>query len=128
MSIGLTLGSGGARGWAHVGVLRALDELGVRPDVVAGASIGAVVGGAYLIDQMPAFEAWARAFSPLSALRSFRLDWGKGGVVETSRAFDAFRESDRRIEDLDRAFGVVAADLATGEQVWISRGSVLDAA
>lgn len=126
--LGLVLGSGAARGWAHVGVLRALDEIGVKPDVIAGCSVGALVGGAYLIGALEEFEAWGRELSPLSAIGAFNFWVNRGGLVDTRPAFDAFSAFDRNIEDLRVKFGAVAADLGTGEEVWITKGSVIDAA
>ena len=126
--LGLALGSGAARGWAHIGVLRGLEEIGVRPDAIAGCSVGALVGGAYLLGALDAFESWARALKPLSALQRFNLKLVRGGFIDTAPAFDAFREYDRPIEDLPLRFAAVAADLGTGEEVVITDGSVIDAA
>ncbi|MEX0645728.1 MAG: patatin-like phospholipase family protein, partial [Parvularculaceae bacterium] len=126
--LGVVLGSGAARGWAHVGVLKGLEEIGVKPDVIAGCSVGALVGGAYLIGALEEFEAWARELKPLSALKSFALAVSHGGLVNAAPAFKAFAEFDRKIEDLPVKFGAVAADLGTGEEVWITEGSVIDAA
>lgn len=125
---GLVLGSGAARGWAHVGVLRGLEAIGARPDVIAGCSVGALVGGAYLIGALEEFEAWARELSPLSAIGAFNFWVNRGGLIDTRPAFDAFAAFDRPIEDLAVKFGAVAADLGTGEEVWITQGSVIDAA
>jgi len=126
--LGLVLGSGAARGWAHVGVLRGLDEIGLKPDVIAGCSVGALVGGAYLLGALDEFEAWARELKPLSALRSFALSVSSGGLVNAAPAFKAFSEFDKKIETLPIKFGAVAADLGTGEEVWLTEGSVIDAA
>ncbi|WP_425410519.1 patatin-like phospholipase family protein [Hyphococcus sp.] len=126
--LGLVLGSGAARGWAHIGVLRALNDMGVKPDVIAGCSVGALVGGAHLIGALEEFESWARMLKPLSALQRFTLKVHRGGFVDTSPAFEAFRGYDKNIEDLDAAFVAVAADLATGEEIAITSGSVIDAA
>lgn len=126
--LGLVLGSGAARGWAHVGVLRGLAEIGVKPDVIAGCSVGALVGGAHVLGCLDDFEAWARELKPLSALQSFGFSVSRGGLVNTAPAFSAFRVYDRNIEDLPVKFGAVAADLGTGEEVWITRGSVIEAA
>lgn len=126
--LGLVLGSGAARGWAHVGILRTLDEIGVRPDIIAGCSVGALVGGAYILGALPDFEAWARELSPLSAVSSFAVRVGRGGFIDTAPAFDAFRSYDGRIEDQSIRFGAAAADLGTGEEVWITEGSVIEAA
>ncbi|MFZ5618517.1 MAG: patatin-like phospholipase family protein [Pseudomonadota bacterium] len=126
--LGLVLGSGAARGWAHVGVLRALEEIGVRPDIVAGCSVGALVGGAWLVGALEEFEAWGRELSPLSAFGAFTFWVNRGGLVDARPAFDAFAAFDRKIEDLPVKFGAVAADLGTGEEVWITQGSVIEAA
>lgn len=126
--LGLVLGSGAARGWAHVGVLRGLEEIGLKPDVVAGCSVGALVGGAYLVGALKELEAWARELKPLSALKSFSLGVARGGLVNTAPAFRAFHAYDQRIEDLPIRFGAVAADLGTGEEVWLTEGSLIEAA
>lgn len=126
--LGLALGSGAARGWAHVGVLRAFEEVGLKPDVIAGCSVGALVGGAWVLDAMEDFDAWARALSPLSALQSFSIGVGKGGMVAADRVFEEFREKDRAMEETAVRFGAVATDLATGEAVWLTTGSIIDAA
>lgn len=125
---GLVLGSGAARGWAHVGVLNGLEEIGLRPDVIAGCSVGALVGGAYLVGALKEFEAWARELKPLSALQSFAFSVSRGGLVDTAPAFKAFECFDRRIEDLPVKYGAVAADLGTGEEVWLTEGSLIEAA
>ncbi len=127
-TLGLVLGSGAARGWAHVGVLRGLEEIGAKPAVIAGCSVGALVGGAHLIGALEQFERWARELKPLSALNAFSLNVGKGGFIDAAPAFDAFREFDRDIASLPVKFGAVAADLGTGEEVWMTEGSVIEAA
>lgn len=127
-TLGLVLGSGAARGWAHIGVLRALNEIGVKPDIIAGCSVGALVGGAHLIGALEEFESWARTLKPLSALQQFSLKVRRGGFIDAESLFDAFRSYDKNIEDLPVKFGVVATDLGAGEEVEISSGSVIDAA
>jgi NTE family protein len=126
--LGLVLGSGAARGWAHVGVLRGLKEIGMEPDIIAGCSVGALVGGAYVIGALDEFESWARELKPLSALERFTLKVRRGGLIDTAPAFDAFRSYDKNIETLAVKFAAIAADLATGEEVAITTGSVIDAA
>ena len=126
--LGLVLGSGAARGWAHIGVLRALKEIGVEPYAIAGCSVGALVGGAHLLGALEEFERWARTLKPISALQTFTLKLHKGGFIDTAPAFEAFRSYDKNIEDLPIKYGAVAADLATGEEVILTTGSVIDAA
>ena len=125
--IGVAWGSGAARGWAHVGVLRAFDELGMVPGVEAGCSVGALVSAARRLDIWDAFHAWAKEIGPLGAFGQFALSIGAGGLINPSRAFEAFRYADKAIEDLDAPWGAVATDLATGQEVWLTAGSVLDA-
>ena len=126
--IGLALGSGAARGWSHIGVLRALREIGLRPDVITGCSAGALVGGAYLLGVLKDFEEWAQSLSAIGAARKFAVNFSHGGMVDPSAAFDAFRYADQNIEDLPIPFGATATDVGSGQSVWITTGSVLDAA
>lgn len=126
--LGLALGSGAARGWAHVGVLRALDEIGIKPEVITGCSVGALVGGAHLIGALNELETWARELKPLSALNAFTLKVGRGGLVDVASTFKAFEDYDQKIEDLPVKFGAVASDLGTGDEVWLTQGSVIEAA
>ncbi len=125
--LGLALGSGAARGWAHLGVLQGLEELGLVPDAIAGCSVGALVGGAYIRNALEPLEAWARELSPISALSNFSLSLGPGGLVDSAAAFEAFREFDADIETLPIKFATVATDLGTGDEVWLTEGSLIDA-
>ena len=110
-----------------MGVLRGLEELGLKPDVLVGCSVGAVVGGAYLAGAMDAVETWARELSPLSAMQQFTLKVHRGGFIDASTAFDAFRDFDKNIEDLPTTFAAVAVDLSTGEEVTLTEGSLIEA-
>ena len=125
--IGLAMGSGAARGWAHVGVMDALEELGVSVHVHAGCSVGALVTAARHLGIEEAFRDWAVGIGGFSTLSSFALGLGPGGLVNPGPAFEQFRDHDRRIEELATPWGAVATDLATGAEVWMTRGSVLDA-
>lgn len=125
--IGLALGSGAARGWAHVGVLKALDELGIEVDVYAGCSVGAIVAAARLLEIEDEMQQWARAVGPMDAMSTFGIAIAKGGLVNPDRAFERFAERDQRIETLPKPFAAIATDLATGREVWLGRGSVLSA-
>jgi len=122
--IGLALGSGGARGWCHIGVLQALDEIGVRPDVVAGTSMGALVGAAWAGGCLAALEAWVRALSPARFVSLMDLRLGRGGLVE-AREIEAVLERlgvAARIEDLPRPFAAIATDMETGREIWFQSG------
>lgn len=126
--IGLALGSGAARGWAHIGVLRALGQMGIRPDVLCGTSVGALVGGAYLTDQLDDLQDWAKSMGLMGVLKLVDITFSRGGLVAVEKAFELFRNprTDVRIETLPVAFGVVAADLATGREIWLREGHLLD--
>ena len=99
--IGLALGSGSARGWAHIGVLRALLDAGIRPDVVCGASVGAIVGAAYATGELDRFEAWVRSMDrrKVMSYMDFKL---AGGMLKGERlvAFMRAHFDDRPIEAL----------------------------
>lgn len=127
--IGLALGSGSARGWAHIGVLRALEELGITPSVVSGASTGSLVAAACASDQLGEIEAWVRKLTKIDVWRLMDANFGGGGVMTGNKLMRAVGEQlvDYPIEKLGRAFGAVAADLQTGREVWIRTGSMLNA-
>ena len=126
--IGLALGSGSARGWAHIGVIRALQQAGIQPDLVCGASIGAVVGAAYALGELDRFEQWARGLTgrTMFSFMDFKL---AGGMLKGERVIDFFRNrfSDRPIEALDIPFAAVATGLHSGSEVWLRTGSTADA-
>lgn len=122
--IGLALGSGGARGFCHIGVLRGLAEIGIRPDVIAGCSMGALVGAAHAGGRLDALEDWARSITRRSFLSLVDLRFSGGGLVE-AREIMALVERlglPKRIEELDRSFAAVATDLETGREVWLRDG------
>lgn len=127
--IGLALGSGSARGWAHLGVLQALEERGIRPHVVTGASVGALVAGAYASNQWRSLEEWVRTLTRVDVWRLLDTTFRGGGVMRGNRLMHAISEQieDRQIEELPVGFGAVAADLDTGEEIWLRSGSMLSA-
>jgi len=127
--IGLALGSGSARGWAHLGVLHALEERGIRPEVVTGASVGALVAAAYASGQAHKLENWVRTLTRVDVWRLLDATFRGGGVMSGNRLMQAIGEQidDRRIEDLPVRFGAVAADLDTGEEIWLKSGPMLTA-
>ena len=126
--IGLALGSGSARGWAHVGVLRTLLEAGIRPDIVCGSSVGAIVGAAYATGKLDSFEAWIRGLRmrDVISLMDFRL---AGGMLKGEKLVSFFRHhfEDCQIEDLPLPFAAVATALHAGNELWLREGSLVDA-
>ncbi len=129
--IGLALGAGAARGWAHIGVLDGLISAGIRPDVVAGCSIGALVGGAYVNGRLEALRDWVTGLSRWDVVRYFELNWSSSGWVNCDKLrADLVRhvvDEDQTIEGLPIRFATVATNLATGQEVWVDRGGVLEA-
>jgi len=126
--IGLALGGGSARGWAHIGVIRALAEAGIEPDLVCGTSIGALVGAAYVGGELDRLEAWVRSLR-LQTVVGF-LDFSLGsGLIKGDRLIEFFRNHfvDRDIRELARPFGAVATDLQRGREIWLREGPVTDA-
>ena len=126
--LGIALGSGSARGWAHIGVLRTLHEAGIEPDIVCGTSIGAFVGAAYASGDLDKLEAWVGGLSRRDVLGFFDVSLA-GGLIKGAKLFDFAATSflDDSFTDLDRPFGCVATDLATGREIWLREGSVADA-
>lgn len=130
IKIGLALGSGAARGWAHIGVLRALQEMGVEPSVVTGTSIGSLVGGAYCAGRLDELEQWVRDMDRWQVFNLMDFSLVNGGVVSGERVFNFARNQFGaiRVEDLPIRFAAVATDLYTGREVWLKHGDVYDVA
>jgi NTE family protein len=127
--IGLALGSGSARGWAHIGVIKALAAQGIHPHIVCGSSIGALVGAAYVTGKLDELESWVRKINWRKMARLLDFRFSSGGVIEGDRLMRFLRDlqDDALIESLDTPFAAVAADLATGHEVWLREGSIIDA-
>lgn len=128
LTLGLALGSGAARGWAHIGVLRALAIRGIYPDVIAGASMGSLVGAATASAQLDVLEEWVRSLRRLDVLRLLDASF-RGGFIAGSKVMDAVGEQleDHGIETMGLAFAAVATDLDSGREVWLRDGSMLAA-
>lgn len=126
--VGLALGSGSARGWAHIGVIRELEKAGVRPDVVCGTSIGALVGAAYAAGDLDRLESWVLELGIGDVVGFLDVSLG-GGVLKGDRLIQFFRRhfTDRPVDELRVPFTAVATSLRTGAEVWLRRGSTVDA-
>jgi NTE family protein len=128
--VGLVLGSGSARGWAHIGVIRELTSMGIEPDIVCGTSAGALVGAIYVKQKLDLLESWARHMTTLNVVKYFdvRLVMG-GGFMEGKWLMDTLRTNfgEGQIELLPKPFAAVATDLKTGQEVWVRSGPLWDA-
>lgn len=126
--IGLALGGGSARGWSQIGVIEVLEEAGLHPAVVAGCSIGAVVGGCYAAGQLGLLKAFALSLTRRSVMGLLDLRLRSGLIAGDRLKRRLERDlADRRIEGLPIRFASVATDLDSGEEVWLTRGSLVEA-
>ena len=128
-TISLVLGSGGARGLAHIGAIRYLEEGGYEIRSISGCSMGALIGGIYACGKLSVFEEWVRAISRVDIVRLLDFSWGKQGLVEGERIIGTLKQlvGDRQIEDLPIEFTAVAADIKREKEVWLKRGPLFDA-
>jgi NTE family protein len=126
--IGIVLGAGSARGWAHIGVLQALLEARIAPELVCGTSIGSLVGAVYADDKITELGHWVKALTWHKVVGYLDLSFS-GGLLKGDKLFDHLRGGflEKRIEDLGRPFAAVATDLANGREVWLREGPVADA-
>ena len=128
-NIGLALGSGSARGWAHIGVIHALLEIGVTPHIVCGCSAGSLVGGAYAAGYLDDLEVWLRTLTRRKVASFFDFQFRGGGLIAGERLVKFFRNEfgDVLIENLPIPYVAVATDIETGREIWFRSGSLLDA-
>jgi NTE family protein len=126
--VGLALGGGSARGWAHIGVIRELEALGIEVHLVSGTSIGALVGAIHAGGQLGEFEAWVTGLTRKTVFSLMDFQFG-GGMLKGSRLMEFFRARfhDRDIQDLELPFAATATALHTGAEVWLRSGSTLHA-
>lgn len=128
-TIGLALGGGAARGFAHIGVIRALAAHGIVPDVIVGTSIGAVVGGCYAANEMDNLESWARTLTVRGVLSYLDISLSGSGLISgghlAARLETGLKES--RIDDLPIRFAAIATEFNTGHEIWLTRGRLSEA-
>lgn len=127
--IGLALGGGVARGWAHIGVLRGLQAIGLEPDIICGTSVGALVGGVYLAGKLDELEAWTRSLTRRRMIGYLDVRLGGGGILGGQRLARIMYEhlDGLKIEDLPKPFVAVCAELATGHEIWLRTGPLVEA-
>ena len=128
-TIGLALGGGAARGFAHIGVVRTLVAHGIVPDVIVGTSIGAVVGGCYAAKEMDNLENWARTLTVRGVLSYLDISLSGSGLISgghlATRLEDGLKET--RIDDLPIRFAAIATEFNTGHEIWLTHGRLSEA-
>jgi NTE family protein len=129
LSIGLVLGGGAARGFAHIGVLRTLMAHGIRPDVIAGTSIGAVVAGLYAAGELDAFEDWSRQLTRRRVLGYLDFRLGGSGLIGGGRLAAKLEEvlGDTSFADVPMRLAAIATEIGTGHEIWLTRGRLSEA-
>jgi NTE family protein len=129
LSIGLVLGGGAARGFAHIGVLRTLAAHGIRPDVIAGTSIGAVVGGLFAAGELDAFEDWCRQLTRRRVLGYLDFRFGGSGLISGSRLASKLEGTigNTSFADLPLRLAAIATEIGTGHEIWLTRGDAVAA-
>ncbi len=129
--IGIALGSGSSRGWAHIGIIQALGGMGIEPEIVCGCSVGAVVGAAYAAGNLARFEEWVRSLNRAGLARFIDVNLSLNGFIDQPRLqrfFDKYVcPGETRFRDLDKTFATVSTDLVTGKEVWFTDEKVLEA-
>ena len=131
IKVALALGSGSARGWAHIGIVQALVGNGIVPDIICGCSIGSVIGASYAGGKLAKLEAWAKSLSRFEIAKYIELSSYSKGFVNKKRLHkflnDFVGDDELLIEDLPKPFTTVATDMGTGREVWFSKGSLVKA-
>jgi|TARA_A100001391_G_scaffold28538_2_gene15421 NTE family protein len=131
LKVGLALGSGAARGWAHIGIIKQLDKLGITPDIVTGTSIGALVGAAYVANNLGKLNDWVLQLDKLKTAQYFAINRSLQGFVNKNRLRTFLNEyvveQELEIENMQSCFATVATDLYSGREIWNTRGNMMDA-
>ncbi len=129
VTIGLALGGGAARGFAHIGVLRTLMAHGIRPDIIAGTSIGAIVGGFYAAGQLDVFEDWCRHLTRRRVLGYLDFTFGGSGLIGGNRLIGKLDDTlgDVAFSDLPLRLAAIATEVRTGHEIWLTRGRLGEA-
>ena len=129
--IGLALGSGASRGWSHIGIIKALLEAGIEPDIVCGTSVGAMIGGCYLAGNLQKLEHWVLDSTRKDVLKFFNVKWTQSGFVDSERLGKFLHENvasrDLLIESLSKPYAAIATNLRNGREVWFQKGNMVHA-
>ena len=129
-SVSLVLGSGGARGYAHIGVIKELKKQGYEIKSISGSSIGALVGGLYACGKLEEYEKWVLNFDVMDVIKLVDFSFSGNGMISADKVFDkigSIIEDDLNIEDLEIPFTATATDIVNKKEVWINKGSLKDA-
>ncbi len=128
-TISLVLGSGGARGLAHIGVIRYLEANGYEIKSISGSSAGALIGGVYAAGKLDEFEEWVRAITKLDMVRLLDISWSGGGFFRGDKFINALTNlvGHQQIEDLSVKYTAVAADIKNEKEVWLNSGDLFEA-
>jgi NTE family protein len=131
LKIGLALGSGSSRGWSHIGIIRSLAQLGVVPDIICGTSVGSMVGASYVSNNIDKLEQWACSLTKFEAAKFFDINASLNGFVHIERFHqflnDYIASDAALIEDCSKHYAAVATDLDSGMEVWLTKGSIIQA-
>jgi NTE family protein len=128
-TVALALGSGGAKGLAHIGAIQEIEAQGYEIVAIAGTSMGALIGGVYAMGKLEVYSDWVCSLAKLDVLRLVDWTFSGGGLIKGERIIGTLRQliGDARIEELPLAFTAVATDLDREREVWLTRGSLFDA-
>ncbi len=128
LKIALALGSGVARGFAHIGAIKTLNKYGVYPDIVTGTSIGALVGGCYLAGRLEELEDWACNLNRMKVFSYLDLKIRSAGLIGGKKIDNLLRDrlGNIDIEELPKPFLCIASDMVTGHEVWLKQGNLVD--
>jgi NTE family protein len=128
-TVSLVLGSGAARGLAHIGIIEWLNDHGYRIESIAGSSMGALVGGVYAAGELDSYKQWVLALEKVDVIRFLDLAFSSEGLFKGDRLIDVLREmvGDHNIEDLPINYTAVACDMDRQREVWLTDGSLFDA-
>ena len=128
MKIGIALGAGAARGWAHIGIIKALEEMGIKIDVVAGCSIGAYVGAAYASEKLNELEEWTCSLTEWQVFSLLGVGIRRGGLATGQKVFEKLSEEfcEESFETMKKPFAVAATDLYSGREVVFNSGEIGD--
>ncbi|WP_223668851.1 patatin-like phospholipase family protein [Kangiella shandongensis] len=128
-TVSLVLGSGGARGLAHIGVIHWLEEHGYKIKSICGSSMGALIGGIYAAGKLDTYEEWVTSLNKVDIVRLLDLSWQGKGLVKGDKLFNRLIElvGDQHIEDLPLSFTAVASDIKNEKEVWMNSGKLFNA-